>query len=461
MLEGYITPLLTSYLNKYIKNIKPSDLKLSFWGGDAILTNLELKLDSIEESLRSGAIPFDLKSGSVKQLTIHIPWTSIGSESIVITLDSVECTLKLHDLSNDNNSSTSNPAHSSSLSGATKTTPPDGGSNVPGEQPPSYISGLLSRIGSNIVIKVTNLLLKIVEEHSDLLFSISIKELMWFAADETWKRNFVYTDNLSGNYSLYKVCSVTGATVCLDVIGGCGQVESYDDPFLPQCNFECRWRVSYHGNALYENRLEVFVKEARFCVSETQFVSFLHFLDWCLAVYYMSKKLKGRDDREDDSISFDKSRSMSNENISSPSTPPKATPTQEEGWGSWLMSLVTEEDKLVATIDVPPTAPPILSLGFYIELMTIDFRVTRKKPHPVFFSNNRRNSWSVLRLQFDGCTCRVDRIPSLKHLGVSLGIMSVNGWMGGVCPCTLVTMAMKKYHKICSSIENTVSIFLM
>ena len=37
MLEGYITPLLMSYLDKYVKNIKPSDLQLSFWGGDAVL----------------------------------------------------------------------------------------------------------------------------------------------------------------------------------------------------------------------------------------------------------------------------------------------------------------------------------------------------------------------------------------------------------------------------------------
>lgn len=49
MLESYITPLLMSYVDKYIKNLKPSDLSLSLWGGDVILYNLELRLDVLEK----------------------------------------------------------------------------------------------------------------------------------------------------------------------------------------------------------------------------------------------------------------------------------------------------------------------------------------------------------------------------------------------------------------------------
>ena len=49
MLESYITPLLMSYVDKYIKNLKPSDLSLSLWGGDVVLYNLELRLDVLEK----------------------------------------------------------------------------------------------------------------------------------------------------------------------------------------------------------------------------------------------------------------------------------------------------------------------------------------------------------------------------------------------------------------------------
>lgn len=49
MLEKYITPLLMSYVDKYIKNLSPSDLGVSLWGGDVLLKNLELKLDVLEQ----------------------------------------------------------------------------------------------------------------------------------------------------------------------------------------------------------------------------------------------------------------------------------------------------------------------------------------------------------------------------------------------------------------------------
>lgn len=56
MLESYITPLLMSYVDKYIKNLKPSDLSLSLWGGDVVLYNLELRLDVLEKVRRSSKI---------------------------------------------------------------------------------------------------------------------------------------------------------------------------------------------------------------------------------------------------------------------------------------------------------------------------------------------------------------------------------------------------------------------
>lgn len=49
MLESYVTPVLMSYVNKYIKNLKPSDLQLSLWGGDVVLSKLDLKLDVLEQ----------------------------------------------------------------------------------------------------------------------------------------------------------------------------------------------------------------------------------------------------------------------------------------------------------------------------------------------------------------------------------------------------------------------------
>lgn len=67
MLESYVTPLLMSYVNRYIKNLKPSDLQLSLWGGDVVLSKLDLKLDVLEQVRK----PFFCK----EILTLHYECT--------------------------------------------------------------------------------------------------------------------------------------------------------------------------------------------------------------------------------------------------------------------------------------------------------------------------------------------------------------------------------------------------
>lgn len=57
MLESYVTPLLMSYVNKYIKNLRPSDLQLSLWGGDVVLSKLDLKLDVLEQVCYVDCVP--------------------------------------------------------------------------------------------------------------------------------------------------------------------------------------------------------------------------------------------------------------------------------------------------------------------------------------------------------------------------------------------------------------------
>ena len=49
MLESYIAPFFTGYVDKYIKNLKPEDLSLSLWGGDVVLQNLEINLEVLQQ----------------------------------------------------------------------------------------------------------------------------------------------------------------------------------------------------------------------------------------------------------------------------------------------------------------------------------------------------------------------------------------------------------------------------
>ncbi|KAK8752331.1 hypothetical protein OTU49_004887, partial [Cherax quadricarinatus] len=76
----------------YIKNLKPEDSQVSLWGGDAVFNNLDLRLDVLEQELR---LPFSFVNGHIHELRIHVPWTKLTSEPIVITINTIECILKL------------------------------------------------------------------------------------------------------------------------------------------------------------------------------------------------------------------------------------------------------------------------------------------------------------------------------------------------------------------------------
>ncbi|PKU43746.1 vacuolar protein sorting-associated protein 13b isoform x4 [Limosa lapponica baueri] len=110
-----------SYVNRYIKNLKPSDLQLSLWGGDVVLSKLELKLDVLEQELK---LPFTFLSGHIHELRIHVPWTKLGSEPVVITINTMECILKLKDGAQEDHescgSSSTNRSTTESMKSAVK-----------------------------------------------------------------------------------------------------------------------------------------------------------------------------------------------------------------------------------------------------------------------------------------------------------------------------------------------------
>ena len=81
------------YLDKYVK-LRPEDFQLSLWGGDAVLYNLDLRLDLIEKAIQ---LPIVFQSGHIHELRLHVPWTKLGSDPVVVTINTIECILKVRD----------------------------------------------------------------------------------------------------------------------------------------------------------------------------------------------------------------------------------------------------------------------------------------------------------------------------------------------------------------------------
>uniref|UniRef100_A0AAQ5ZIR7 Vacuolar protein sorting 13 homolog A n=1 Tax=Amphiprion ocellaris TaxID=80972 RepID=A0AAQ5ZIR7_AMPOC len=83
--ESLVVDVLNRFLGDYVVNLDSSQLKLGIWGGDAVLTNLEIK----ENALSQLDIPFKVKAGHIGRLELKIPWKNLYTQSVEATLDGV------------------------------------------------------------------------------------------------------------------------------------------------------------------------------------------------------------------------------------------------------------------------------------------------------------------------------------------------------------------------------------
>ncbi|EEC09550.1 vacuolar protein-sorting protein, putative [Ixodes scapularis] len=215
-IESYVTPLILSYVSKYVKNIRPEDSQLSLWGGDAVFSNLDLRLEALEQELR---LPFRLVNGHIHELRIHVPWTKLTSEPVVVTINTIECVLRLGDASSAGSSASSSSASSAATASArlrrvssARLSSAEGSSQSLAQPPSGYLSGLLQRVLHNVTIVLNNVILKYAEE--DLVLSLNIKSVELASADAAWQPAFaqLWAEDLV----LRKLISMQDVTVCLD-----------------------------------------------------------------------------------------------------------------------------------------------------------------------------------------------------------------------------------------------------
>ena len=289
MLESYITPMLMGYIDKYVKNIKPSDLQVSFWGGDAVLRNLELRLDVLERELQ---YPLEIKSGQIRELVLHIPWNAILSKPVEVELKDVEIVVKLKSVRV--NSTTSRNAPCDAPDSAPQ---PEKPTAEQSPQQQGYLQGYTSRILNNLTFQVQNLVVKVIEEECDMMMSFNVQSLKFHMTDDNWSPSYVCTDYCDGDYTLNKVLEVADMVVHLQTIDNDrAQRQTLRDPFVRKAGFSCRMQLRYRGEKFVKKSTCILFDEPVLSADESQFSLFFHLVDWLLAMYYSGKQLKGRDD---------------------------------------------------------------------------------------------------------------------------------------------------------------------
>ncbi|VDM23871.1 unnamed protein product [Hydatigera taeniaeformis] len=213
------------YIGKYVK-LRDDQFQLSLWGGDAVLNYVELQYDIFEDLM---PLPVGFKSGHIHELRIQVPWTRLGSSSIVITLNTVECVLVFK-----------RPGEQRQRRRLEADTLPLSDS----PQPPSYLLSYLTRIWSNIEVVVKNLIIKFVED--DAVISVNIRSLDCFPTLSNWQRGV--ESQCSGNFCLHRLLRLTDMTLCIDQSDAKGHISTYQDPVIYRSSFDIRLQTVFTQN---------------------------------------------------------------------------------------------------------------------------------------------------------------------------------------------------------------------
>ncbi|XP_051058543.1 intermembrane lipid transfer protein VPS13B [Phodopus roborovskii] len=431
MLESYVTPILMSYVNRYIKNLKPSDLQLSLWGGDVVLSKLELKLDVLEQELK---LPFTFLSGHIHELRIHVPWTKLGSEPVVITINTMECILKLKDgIQDDHESCGSNSTNRSTSENTKSSTKPrriQQAAPTDPDLPPGYVQSLIRRVVNNVNIVINNLILKYVED--DIVLSVNITSAECYTVSELWDRAFM--DISATDLVLRKVINFSDCTVCLDKRNASGKIEFYQDPLLYKCSFRTRLHFTYDNlNSKMPSviKIHTLVESLKLSITDQQLPMFIRIMQLGIALYYgeignlkdgemedptcHSKDTLGNIAGSEDETRIDmqypaqyKGQELYSQDYEEP-----------QGWVSWAWSFVpaivsyddSEEDNLgndpgstMHQQKVPALKDPIVSVGFYCTKATVTFKLTEMQAESSYYSPQKVKSKEVLCWEQEGTT---------------------------------------------------------
>nr|CAH7751442.1 unnamed protein product [Callosobruchus chinensis] len=418
-LESYITPILLSYVNRYISNLKPEDSQVSLWGGDATFHNLELNLQVLEQELQ---LPFSFVSGSIRELCIHVPWTKLTSEPITITINTIECILNLKG---------KNPTSDTSTQVKSNKTKKPVGKDV--EAPQGYVQLLINKIVSNIRIHCNNLILKYVEE--DIVLSMNVKHLKYQSANQKWEA--AYTDLSPIEVILRKIITVNDLTLCLDKRNASGKIEVYQEPMLYRCSMTMHLLKHYHSTSAKRastTRLDIYCNNMEFSMTEQQVPMLLRLLMLLYAL--QQKKLKPEKETDGQGTSDTAGATDEGEN--------------EESWTGWAWSYVSavlpapwEEDN---TEDLERPGGHTLHFCIYVDKASVTFKVSETSgvERGTLYPQKKMRYNPMLVLKLQGLYTETV-IHGMKWFNAMGGIGQAILSPVGLCSCAEVEITDEKY----------------
>ncbi|XP_059192632.1 vacuolar protein sorting-associated protein 13A [Centropristis striata] len=188
--ESLVVDVLNRFLGDYVVNLDSSQLKLGIWGGDAVLTNLEIK----ENALSQLDIPFKVRAGHIGRLELKIPWKNLYTQSVEATLDGVyllivpTASIK-YDAEKEEKQL--QEARQRELQRIEETKLKAAEQENPSlEKQDTFVEKLVTQVIKNLQVKISNIHVRyeddVTNPNCPLSFGVSLKNLSLQTCDENW-----------------------------------------------------------------------------------------------------------------------------------------------------------------------------------------------------------------------------------------------------------------------------------
>ncbi|KAF9416118.1 hypothetical protein HW555_006441 [Spodoptera exigua] len=394
-IESYVTPILLSYVDKYVRDFKPADAQVSLWGGGVALHNLVLKADVLQQEV---ALPFTLVSGRIHELLIQVPWTKIMSEPIVVTIDTIECVLSLNPpVSPDGTPPPSSPSRKTQVV----------------EAPPGYMQALVRRIVSNIALRVHHLIVKYVQD--DIVLSLNVKHLGVDSAGPNWEPSFADIDQAQP--VIRRLVHLDDLTLCLDKSDGDGKIRFFQEPLLYKCRLDLRVLTRLvSANTRRATSLNVQMRSSK--------------LAWSVTNEQLTLLLRLVKERPVTTVTPPPPKQFIAQTPLHSTSSNSAEPTRQESWSEWAWSWLptwVDRDVGVEEAPLPPISLPIY-FSAYLDEVSLVFKMMEME------TGSRKRSRAVLEMSATFAAMKTS-ICHPTYLRVRLGAREVMMQSHGKCVC--------------------------
>ena len=383
------------------------------------------------------SLPVKFLSGRIHELQIHVPWTRITYEPVTITINTIEFVVKLRDPDEVKSDSGADETDNANARELKKEMQKAKIAREAEHLPPGYVQGVINKVVNNISVCVNNLILKYVED--DIVFSLNVKSVNLFSANENWEQAFVGLTLPS--LCLRKICNINNLTFCLDRRNADGKIEMYQDPILYKCNLSCRILSKYMGLgsvSAYENHVNVYCESLDLSSTDVQLPMVIRLLKLCMGLYYRTLDLPGCNYKLHPAEQIVEERrhvKQASENYSA-SRDEQDGKINESSWVSWAWSMVPnlQDEGNQGKNQFHFDEDAVLLFGVYVTQCSLTLKVTNEAHDSSIVGSKRFEFSPVFNIEMSGCAVEIIS-KGEEYFDCQFGVCNIVGYMIGECLC--------------------------